>query len=86
MLDNYSGGQYVAAKTERLIPLFDPCSGSTYDEVPASGVEDVSAACESAAMLNNLGNRLSRLGVGAHDTGGALAAVVLGRRPAGISR
>jgi betaine-aldehyde dehydrogenase len=49
MLDNYSGGQYVAAKTERLIPLFDPCSGSTYDEVPASGVEDVSAACESAA-------------------------------------
>ncbi len=49
MLDNYSGGRYVAAKTERSIRLFDPCTGSVSDSLPASGAQDVAAVCDAAA-------------------------------------
>ena len=49
MLDNFIGGQFVAAKAERYLPVFDPCTGEPYDEVPESGAEDVSAACGAAA-------------------------------------
>jgi betaine-aldehyde dehydrogenase len=48
MLDNYVGGQLVAAKAEAILPVFDPCTGEQYDDLPESGTDDVAAACEAA--------------------------------------
>jgi hypothetical protein len=48
-LENFIGGAYVQARTDRCTELVDPSTGEVFGDAPTSGQADVDLAYESAA-------------------------------------
>jgi acyl-CoA reductase-like NAD-dependent aldehyde dehydrogenase len=48
-LENFIGGEYVQACTDRRTELVDPSTGEVFGDAPTSGQADVDLAYESAA-------------------------------------
>src|SRR5687767_12980262 len=49
LLQNYIGGRWVAARTDRYLDVYNPAAGEVIARTPLSGPEDVDAAVNAAS-------------------------------------